>query len=108
MNGKSTHLTTTKNDLLQFIRYTPAGLAITEMLVQYPHLARRTAQRWLKQLVDEREIVSTGKGRAHRYYAVNMAQSTVSLKVKDEFPDYLSISSDSQDILAYIDLLANS
>ena len=39
-------------------------------LTHHPDITRRTAQRWLKQLVDERNISTQGDGRGRIYLPV--------------------------------------
>ena len=72
-----------------------------------PDVTRRTAQRWISQLVGHGRINAIGAGRARRYLAAGgpgaasagAARSTA----PDGFPPHLPLSADSSDILAYID-----
>lgn len=95
----------TINELQQSIQETPAGLTLAELLTQHPQVARRTAQRLISQMIAAGLINAHGEGRARRYFP-SMAGpiSTRSVvELTDRFPDFIPISADSQDILAYID-----
>lgn len=89
-------------ELLQNLQSSPGGLSITDILTRHPELARRTAQRWLNEWVSDGKVVALGAGRARRYTArlpVTLPSSTS----EDLFPQYISPSADSRDILSYID-----
>jgi len=87
-------------ELLKALQSASGGLGIADILEQHPTLARRTAQRWLSELVAEGLVVATGSGRARRYTAI----VTVAVSPeKDRFPSFIPLSADSQDVLAYID-----
>lgn len=100
-------------DLLKSIQDAAAGLTLAELLARHPAVARRTAQRWLSQLVAEGRIVGRGEGRARRYLvtnlatnsAVNWAVAAASVQggIQDNFPAYIPLSADSRDVLAYVD-----
>jgi len=87
-------------DLLESIQKSAAGLNVAELLVRHPQVPRRTAQRWIQQLLREGKVRGTGKGRARRYLA---AQPRAIGAARDVFPDRIPLSADSQDILAYVD-----
>lgn len=89
-------------ELQKVIVESPSGLTLAEILVQRPQLARRTAQRWLSQLVDAGVIEAHGDARARRYVAAGLKVGDA-LKVDDGFPTGISLSADSTDVLAYID-----
>jgi Fic family protein len=106
----------TLNDLEAAIHQSASGLTITALLAQHPTLARRTAQRWLGRLMADGRIVASGAGRARRYLSAStaaVAQGTqgtqgitqeIAPKIApDNFPAFIPLSADSQDILAYID-----
>lgn len=78
------------------------GVTLAELLAQHPGLARRTAQRWLSQLIDAGQVTAIGKGRARRYMVAKTA-ATASAAEPDIFPAYIPLSADSRDILAYVD-----
>lgn len=87
-------------DLLESIQKSTAGLNVAELLVRHPQIPRRTAQRWIQQLLREGKVRGTGKGRARRYLA---AQPPATGLARDAFPGLIPLSADSRDILAYID-----
>lgn len=87
-------------DLLESIQKSAAGINVAELLVRHPQVPRRTAQRWIQQLLREGKIRGTGKGRARRYLAV---QPPAPGAARDVFPDLIPLSADSRDVLAYVD-----
>jgi Fic family protein len=95
----------TATDLLNFIQSQdkPNGLSVTELLEQYPNIARRTAQRYLRQLLNDRMITASGNGPTRRYQAAIKSEPPPK-KIKGQgFPSHIPLSADSQDILAYVD-----
>lgn len=90
----------TISDLQQTIQNSPAGLNLAELLVQHPHVARRTAQRLVSQMVAAGLVAARGEGRARRYYPPYTARTT--LAPTDRFPESIPLSADSNDVLAYI------
>ncbi|ACE82991.1 Fic family protein [Cellvibrio japonicus] len=88
--------TSASNLLLQTIQATN-GLSLNQLLEQHPNISRRTAQRLISELIGSGQIVATGKARSRRYFA-----ATKSSTVLVGFPDYIPLSSDSRDIVAYI------
>lgn len=91
-------------DLLSSIQATATGMTLAELLARHPDIARRTAQRWIRQLIDSGQITAIGEGRARRYLAVRTTVTTTTISKPDAFPDYIPLSADSRDIVAYIDL----
>lgn len=89
----------TSSKLQQSIQESPAGLILAELLARHPQIARRTAQRLISQMISTRQITAHGEGRARRYYPIN-AESAVAQT--DQFPEFIPLSADSRDILAYI------
>lgn len=97
-------------DLLRHSIQSSSGLALNELLEQHPHIPRRTAQRLISELMTSGQVVATGKGRARRYFATinkgNTSNTTITRlatsAATDGFPDYIPLSTDSRDILAYI------
>lgn len=77
-----------------------SGLALNELLEQHPDIARRTAQRLISELMASGQIVAMGKGRARRYFAIT--NRTATSADSDSFPDHIPLSTDSRDIVAYI------
>lgn len=91
------------NDLLKGIQKSTPGLTLAELLLLHPGLARRTAQRWISQLIIDGLITGIGAGRARRYLAAKTVVVTASATEQDIFPEYIPLSADSRDILAYVD-----
>lgn len=91
---------TTQTALLASLQNAPAGLTLGELLALHADLTRRTAQRWLAQLVDQKKLVAVGEARARRYLA---SQDTGTAAEEDTFPSYIPLSANSRDVLAYID-----
>ena len=87
--------------LLKSIQGAPTGVTLAELLVRYPDVARRTAQRGISQLIDAGQVTAIGKGRARQYVAARTA--AVAAPAPDIFPVYIPLSADSRDILAYVD-----
>lgn len=88
-------------DLLDSIRKSATGLNVAELLTRHPKIPRRTAQRWIQQLIGEGKISGAGKGRARRYLVV--AQASPAAADGDTFPGFIPLSADSKDILTYVD-----
>jgi Fic family protein len=87
--------------LLESIQMSANGLTLAELLAQHPDIPRRTAQRWIQQLISEGRVRATGQGRARRYRA---AAQPAAAELRDvAFPGFIPLSADSRDILAYID-----
>jgi fido (protein-threonine AMPylation protein) len=76
---------------------------LAELLAQHPDVARRTAQRWISQLIDGGQVTAIGEGRARRYLAVRTAAIAATATQEDRFPSHIPLSADSRDIVAYID-----
>ena len=77
-----------------------AGLTVAELLALHPDVPRRTAQRWLNRLVQQGKIHSIGVRRGRKYLSLTTVGTDDS---RDDFPDFIPLSADSKDILAYID-----
>lgn len=90
----------TSYDLLQSLQGAANGLALAEILVLHPDLTRRTAQRLIAAMVASDQVTATGDGRGRRYYARNIRGASATHR--DDFPKTLPLSTDSQDILAYV------
>ncbi|RJF92049.1 Fic family protein [Noviherbaspirillum saxi] len=86
--------------LLKTVQESPAGLTLAELLTAHPDLPRRTAQRWISQLIGNGDITAVGEGRARRYF---IARSMSPGTRQDIFPTYIPLSADSRDIVHYID-----
>ncbi|WP_332775680.1 Fic family protein [Polaromonas sp.] len=93
----------TVTELLKSIQESAAGLTLANLLAQHPDVARRTAQRWISQWINEGQISAIGEGRARRYFAAKMAVTVASAITQDIFPAYIPLSADSRDIVVYVD-----
>ena len=91
----------TVNDLLKTIEQSDQKSSLKSILETHPTLARRTAQRWLKQLVEDSRIAAEGQGPSRVYSTV--AHKIVVDVAHDRYPSYIPLSADSRDILNYID-----
>lgn len=90
----------TIDQLQHSIAQSPDGLTLADLLDQHPQIARRTAQRLISQMVAAGRITARGKARGRRYFPAS-AQPTA--EPTDRFPDFIALSADSRDILAYLD-----
>ncbi|SPA56913.1 Fic family protein [Cupriavidus taiwanensis] len=93
----------TAHSLLESIRNASGGLMLAELLAQHPDVARRTAQRWISQWIEDGQVTAIGEGRARRYFRGGTTEAAAPLPERDRFPDYIPLSADSRDIAAYID-----
>jgi Fic family protein len=102
----------TSSELLISLQDAPDGLSLAELLVLHPDSSRRTAQRWLAELVIAGLAEPKGRGRARRYVAViaddvaNLGANLVVQQVPDSyqaFPEFIPLSADSLDVLRYVD-----
>jgi fido (protein-threonine AMPylation protein) len=96
--------------LLQSLQASTTSLSLAQLLALHPTLARRSAQRQLALLVASGRVVAEGQARARRYrvpaYAAPAPAPAV-FAVRETVADLLAgsvaLSSDSRDILAYIE-----
>lgn len=97
-------LMSSTDDFLQSIQVSGTGLTLAELLAQHPHVARRTAQRLVSQMIERGQVTAVGQGRARRYFSAGTrADTSVQNAGTDTFPSFIPLSADSQDILAYVD-----
>lgn len=87
--------------LLESIRNAP-GLSLAELLTRHPEVPRRTAQRWLADLVASGDAAPEGEGRARRYRPAQPTAPLPTLGPDAGFPRHIPVSTDSQDILNYV------
>lgn len=92
----------TRDQLVDSILSSPDGLSIADLLARHPNLARRTAQRWLSELMTNGRVRAVGEGRARRYFKAELSQESANDR-DDTFPQSIPISADSRDIIAYVD-----
>lgn len=108
----------TTSELLIDLQSAPDGLSLAQLLVLHPNLSRRTAQRWLAELVTAGHAKPEGQGRARRYVAgIGAASVNTSVNASADvgklvpqspesyqtFPAFIPVSADSRDILHYVD-----
>lgn len=91
------------SELLNSINSSANGMSMSELMAMYPEIARRSAQRQVAKLVEYGQVISQGEGRARRYFGVDTSQEVAVQENKpDDFPTFIPVSADSQDILNYI------
>lgn len=92
--------------LYQYLQQQSKPVSISEILAAHPTLIRRTAQRWLNQLLTDGRIQTLGNGRSRKYIAKTAEQAHINTykadKSSDHFPSYIPISPDSKDIIDYL------
>ena len=88
--------------ILKSIQASVQGLPIAELLARHPDVPRRTVQRWIQALIRKGQVRAEGNARARRYLAV-ARQAIAADDTQDVFPDFIPLSPDSRDILAYVD-----
>ncbi len=93
-------------DLLTSIEASASGLTIGDLLDRHPDIARRTAQRWISQLLADGRLSAVGETRARRYLVIKTVKTikttAATTFLEDTFPAYIPLSVDSHDILTYI------
>jgi Fic family protein len=101
---------TSDPDILQLAHAATNGVSILELQLQFPALSRRSLQRKLVAAIAAGALIAKGVGRATRYFAATKASTSAHVIASDHntaeinaFPSFITISSDSQDILAYVD-----
>lgn len=108
---KLRHIMLTPYDLLAAINQAPPGITLAQVLALQPQLPRRTAQRWIGQLIADNALEAFGAARARRYYVrtsraryANLNQQDYAHMVQQERAPYgFAWSADSRDILTYIE-----
>ena len=84
------------------------GAPVAQLLAQLPQLSRRTAQRWLAQLVADGHIVSMGEGRGRRYRSKpGVAPAQAAPIAAEQEPSTkavtpITLAPDAQEVRAYI------
>jgi hypothetical protein len=91
---------TTPADLIDSVAASVGGLTLAELLTRHPEVARRTAQRWIGQLIEAGHLHAQGEGRARRYQAHALTAPVIALQ---SWADGIPVSADSRDILAYVE-----
>ena len=82
--------------LFQYLQQQSKPVSISEILAAHPTLIRRTAQRWLNQLLTDGRVQTLGNGRSRKYIAKTAEQAHINThkadKSSDHFPSYIPIS----------------
>ena len=94
---------TSKQQLLNSVQSSPDGISLSQWLLEHPDVARRSAQRWLTQFVQEGLIQSSGEGRARCYKPLLTPSQANTNIIENGYSDFIPLSEDSRDILSYID-----
>jgi len=94
--------------LLDIITSAEGPLSLADILARYPQIAKRSAQRHIAQMITKGQIIAKGQGRARRYLSTNTHSKHAEFKTatnmgSTNFPIFIPLSADSQDILDYID-----
>lgn len=92
----------TPTDLIDALASSAGGLTLAEWLVLCPEVPRRTAQRWIQQLLGEGRLQAQGAGRARRYRVVTTGSTGPQTSVSMPWASAIPLSADSADVLAYI------
>ena len=92
------------NSLLKSIQSREDGLSLAELEARHPGMPRRTIQRQISILIKNGQVNPKGNGKSRRYFDSSMESPTEEiLKISEDiFPNYISLSADSKDILSYI------
>lgn len=72
------------------------SLTISELEALWPEIPRRTLQRRFSRWIAEGRVEAAGRGKLRRYRLAGAIPS-------QSFPDYIPLSADSRDVLAYVD-----
>jgi len=78
-------------------------LTLADLMARHSEIARRTAQRWVSQLIRDGHVVGIGEGRARRYLGVISVEPVPLRDDGNGFPAQIPLSADSRDILVYVD-----
>ncbi|MBX2807705.1 MAG: Fic family protein [Cellvibrionaceae bacterium] len=89
------------DDILRSIYSAEGGITLSELEIQHTELARRSLQRHLATLLNDKKITAQGKARARRYFGTMIPKTMADLS-EESFPQTIPLSADSQDILTYI------
>jgi fido (protein-threonine AMPylation protein) len=108
--NRATTASSMEGRLLRSLAKAPSGLTLAQLLTLHKKVTRRTTQRMLSHLLDAGRIRAQGEARARRYFALQVSGASASDDTRDgstaspdAFPSAIKISTDSQDILSYVD-----
>jgi fido (protein-threonine AMPylation protein) len=110
MENRATAQSPADKRLLRSLTKAPAGLTLAQVLTLHKTVTRRTAQRTLSQLLEAGRIRAQGEARARRYFPLEVGSAGASTSTPtdhafspDAFPEAITLSADSRDILTYVD-----
>lgn len=91
-------------EIQRYIEQQYHPVSISDLIIAHPDLIRRTLQRWLNKLIEDKQIEAIGEGRSRKYIAlINKAEATLSSRSEhDGFPKSIPLSPDSHDIITYL------
>ncbi len=88
-------------EIQRYIEQQCHPVSISDIILDHPDLIRRTLQRWLNTLIEDKQIEVIGDGRSRKYIARIVREEAVNST--DSFPKSIPLSPDSHDILNYLD-----
>ncbi|MEZ8105672.1 MULTISPECIES: Fic family protein [Vibrio] len=91
-------------EIQRYIEQQSHPVSISDIIIAHPELIRRTLQRWLNKLIEDKQIEAIGDGRSRQYIAriVKDEAANSSHNDHDSFPKSIPLSPDSYDILHYL------
>ncbi|MUK42993.1 Fic family protein [Aliivibrio fischeri] len=88
-------------EIQRYIEQQCHPVSISDIILDHPDLIRRTLQRWLNTLIEDKQIEVIGDGRSRKYIARIVREEAANST--DSFPKSIPLSPDSHDILNYLD-----
>ncbi|MBP3139596.1 Fic family protein [Aliivibrio fischeri] len=88
-------------EIQRYIEQQCHPVSISDIILEHPDLIRRTLQRWLNTLIEDKQIEVIGDGRSRKYIARIVREEAANST--DSFPKSIPLSPDSHDILNYLD-----
>lgn len=87
-------------EIQRYIEQQCHPVSISDIILDHPDLIRRTLQRWLNTLIEDKQIEVIGDGRSRKYIARIVREEAANST--DSFPKSIPLSPDSYDILNYL------
>ncbi|MUJ28177.1 Fic family protein [Aliivibrio fischeri] len=88
-------------EIQRYIEQQCHPVSISDIILDHPDLIRRTLQRWLNTLIEDKQIEVIGDGRSRKYITRIVREEAANST--DSFPKSIPLSPDSHDILNYLD-----
>lgn len=85
-----------KNSILSMIKKHNNGVSLAQLLNEFPEFPRRSAQRWIQELIKSGEIMAQGQGPSRLYFPIKEAM------VGDIFPNTIPLTTSAREILQYV------